>query len=78
VIADVRSVAVHGGLHARLPGRLARRDKGHAALLTATLRFFERGGEPPIPYERIVETTRATLVARDALARGEEAPQPLS
>jgi hypothetical protein len=41
------------------------------------LAFATRGGEPPIPYQRLLETTQVTLVARDALAAGLTGPQPI-
>ena len=54
-----------------------RRDKGHAAILEAALRFFGEGGQPPVPYERIIETTRVTLVAREALVAGDSSPRSI-
>jgi len=81
VIDDFRRVELRGGgglgrsrLRRRLP---ARRDKGHATLLGEAMRFFAEGGTAPIPYPRLFETTRATLVARDALARGRRDPVEL-
>ena len=71
VIDDFRLLELDG---ARV-GRRARRDKGHPAIVAAAFRFFRAGGEPPIPYVRIVETTSATLLARAALGRGDGAPQ---
>jgi len=71
VVEDFRRVML-------LPtGRLAyrprprRQDKGHAAFLKASFDFFRDGGNPPIPYDRLLETTRTTLVAREALSRGD-------
>ena len=61
--------------------RLARppaQDKGHAALLERSMRFFRAGGAPPVAYDRLVETTRATLLGRAALAAGETGPVPLA
>jgi predicted dehydrogenase len=72
VIDDFRKVELF------LQGRRRRtrpfqvRDKGHAATLGAALRFFRDGGRPPIPYERLLETTKATFAARDALANSQE------
>ena len=71
VIDDFRVLELDG---ARVEWR-TRRDKGHPSTVAAAFRFFRAGGEPPIPYARLVETTQATLVARDALARGDAAPQ---
>jgi predicted dehydrogenase/threonine dehydrogenase-like Zn-dependent dehydrogenase len=49
--------------------RSFRQDKGHAAILQASFEFFRNGGQPPIPYDRLLETTRATFLAREALHR---------
>jgi hypothetical protein len=57
--------------------RRTRQDKGHRALIEASFEFFRRGGEPPIPYERMLETTRATLIARELLRRGDAAAAPV-
>jgi predicted dehydrogenase len=67
VIDDFRRVMLHESR-----GRLPRpggvtKDKGHRAALEAFLGFLRAGGPPPIAYDRLLETTRATLVARDAL-----------
>jgi predicted dehydrogenase/threonine dehydrogenase-like Zn-dependent dehydrogenase len=71
VIEAYRRVALHGaGARPSLPAGLAK-DKGHRAALQRFLAFAGTGGPPPIPYARLIETTRATLIARDALARGE-------
>lgn len=72
VLDDFRRVETYGsGRRSRLPA-VPQRDKGHGAMLAAALRFFRDGGEPPIPYERLLETTEATLIARRALADGDE------
>jgi predicted dehydrogenase/threonine dehydrogenase-like Zn-dependent dehydrogenase len=71
VIDDFRVLELDGSR----VGRRSRRDKGHASAVAAAFRFFRAGGEPPIPYARLVETTRATLVARAALVQGDCAPQ---
>jgi predicted dehydrogenase/threonine dehydrogenase-like Zn-dependent dehydrogenase len=75
VIDDFRRVRLFGQATGRpaLPGR-AIRDKGHESSLRCFLEFAERGGVPPIAYERLVETTRATFLARDALAEGRAGP----
>ena len=57
-----------GAAKAAVRARL-RQDKGHAAILQASFEFFRNGGEPPIPYDRLLETTRATLLARESLHR---------
>jgi polar amino acid transport system substrate-binding protein len=69
-IDDFRGVELHPS-KARVPNPLARsRNKGHRAIIEAAVRFFREGGEPPIPYARLLETTRATLVARRSCASG--------
>ena len=40
----------------------------------ASSRSATRGGEPPIPYQRLIETTQATLLASEALAKGSREP----
>jgi hypothetical protein len=56
---------------------LAGQNKGHSELLAAAVEFFAGRGEAPIPSRRALETTRATLLARDALTRGEQGPVAL-
>jgi predicted dehydrogenase len=78
VIDDFRRTEVYAG-GGRISSRRRRsgQDKGHGAMLTAALRFFREGGEPPVPYERLIETTRATLVGRRALFEGRAEPVPI-
>ena len=69
MIDDFRRVQLHGARgRPALAAGLAK-DKGHRAALQRFVAFLRHGGEPPIPYERLVETTRATLVAREATRR---------
>lgn len=70
VVDDYRRIVLDG----RAVSRRASRDKGHTAILRAAVTFFREGGDPPIPYQRLIETTRATLVARDALRAGDASP----
>jgi hypothetical protein len=72
VIDDFRRVRLYPSRPG--PGRVARRqDKGHGALMSQALAFLSAGGEPPIPYERMIETSRATLLAADAVRAGRPA-----
>jgi predicted dehydrogenase len=73
-IEDFRRARLYASAPSLRRARLPAQDKGHAALLERAVTFFREGGAPPIPYERIVETTRATLIAREALASGDVAP----
>jgi hypothetical protein len=68
VIDDFRRVQLHGGRGRAAPAVALSKDKGHRGALERFLAFAGTGGEPPIPYERLLETTRATLIARAALA----------
>ncbi|HEV2075227.1 MAG TPA: Gfo/Idh/MocA family oxidoreductase, partial [Thermoleophilaceae bacterium] len=77
VIDDFRRVERFPSKRQLVPTPPRRTDKGHGALLEQALRFFREGGPPPVPYERILETTEATLMARDALDAGRREPVPL-
>lgn len=75
VLEDYRRVDLfRGGRRRRKPPSLPIQDKGHEAILRAALDFFRKGGSPPVPYERLLETTCVTLRGRDALDRGDSAP----
>ncbi|MDQ3728929.1 MAG: bi-domain-containing oxidoreductase [Actinomycetota bacterium] len=76
VIEDFRRLRRFGkGLR---PQRLAvSQDKGHGALLSAALHFFRNGGDPPIPYDKLLSTSHTCLVARDLLEDGSHAPVEL-
>ena len=76
-IHDFRRISVYPkarSLRERVPHA---QDKGHRTILREALEFFRRGGPPPIPYERLIETTWATLAARDALQAGGGHPVPV-
>jgi polar amino acid transport system substrate-binding protein len=75
VLDDFRHADVYAGRRRERGRRLAGQDKGHGAALAAAMKFFAEGGEPPIPYARLFETTRATFVARDALVAGDGNPR---
>ena len=77
VLDDFRHSDAYVGRRRERGRRLAGQDKGHGSTLEAAMRFFADGGEPPIPYRRLFETTRATLLARDALSAGDSAPRAL-
>jgi predicted dehydrogenase/threonine dehydrogenase-like Zn-dependent dehydrogenase len=79
VIDDFRRVRLYTARPGRpsVPARPVK-DKGHEALLRRFLDLASAGGVPPIPYARLVETTRITLIARDALATGTTEPQRLN
>jgi len=76
VLDDFRRLELHGGPRRRPGPRrpLPSQDKGHEHILREALRFFAHGGSPPVPYERMLATTEATLEARTALERGDGVP----
>jgi predicted dehydrogenase len=78
VIDDFRRVERLPSRRQLVPAAPGRTDKGHGVLLEQAFRFFREGGAPPVPYERILETTEATLAAREALDAGRREPVPLS
>jgi predicted dehydrogenase len=69
VIDDFRRVTLYPPM-SRRPSFARSQDKGHATLLDRALRFFRDGGAAPIPYHRLIETTRATLLASELLSAG--------
>jgi predicted dehydrogenase len=46
---------------------LWRQDKGNASCVAAFVDAIEKGGPPPIPFEQLVEVTRATFDIVDLL-----------
>jgi predicted dehydrogenase len=81
VIDDFRRHWRYGGARERLvrpPAALSGQDKGHGAALDAALAFFRSGGDPPVPYARMSETTRVTLAAREAMSAGRTEPFSLA
>ncbi len=49
-----------------------RQDKGHQAQFEYYLQFLKAGGQPPIGFEEIVNSTQATFAAVASLASGEK------
>ncbi len=76
VIEDFRRLRLFGG-RPGLPRPPRSQDKGHDALVSEAVRFFRQGGQPPVPYGVLLETTRLCLRAREALFQGREEPYPL-
>jgi predicted dehydrogenase len=68
---DYRSLLVQqGGTARRMHSRL-RQDKGHRGEWQAIVRHLTAGGPPPIAFEELVHSTRATLAAYESLRTGE-------
>ena len=77
VIEDFRRVALYGSRRRpAVPPLGLSKDKGHQALFERFLAFARDGGEPPIPYASLLETTMATLGAREALRAAPGVPRP--
>ncbi len=53
--------------HSRL-----RQDKGHAAAWVEFVNAITHGGNPPIPYEQLINTTKASFAAVEAIHSGKE------
>lgn len=47
-----------------------KQDKGHAAQFGVLLNAFEKGGQEPIPFESIVNTTKASFAVLTAIKTG--------
>ncbi len=43
------------------------RDKGHRREVELTVESMEHGGDPPIPFEQLIEVTRATFAIEEAI-----------
>ncbi len=48
----------------------SRLDKGHRNQFTLLTKRLRTGGEPPIPFEEIINTTRATFAAMTSMKEG--------
>lgn len=57
---NFRSLTAHG-FRARRRVRYGRPDKGHRALVAAFLRAARLGGPAPIPFDELVEVSRASI-----------------
>ena len=71
VLDDFRTVRLYaGGSAARVGGRLARQDKGHAAELAAFIDAVRRGGPSPLDPELAAHVTRVTFAAVESVRTG--------
>lgn len=68
VLDDFRRLDLYGSNLETVKGA---QDKGHAAEVKAFLDCLD-GGSAPIPFDCLVETTRATLLVKQALVQGGE------
>jgi predicted dehydrogenase len=71
ILDDFRTVRLYaGGSIARVGGRLARQDKGHAAELSAFVEAVRRGGASPLDPEIAAHVTRVTFAAVESAQTG--------
>ncbi|MBN1268943.1 MAG: bi-domain-containing oxidoreductase [Kiritimatiellae bacterium] len=68
VIKNFSRTAFYGG---KGPFSARRRDKGFEAELEAFFTAIRKGGEPPIAFESMVRTTRATFAALESIKTGQ-------
>jgi hypothetical protein len=84
VIDDFRRVELfargrHTAVRTPASGIWRRQDKGHAGLVASAAEYFrEEAAPPPIPYSRLIETTRITLLGEAAIAASELGPIQLT
>jgi predicted dehydrogenase/threonine dehydrogenase-like Zn-dependent dehydrogenase len=72
ILEDYRKLTLIRDGHRKVRRAWLRQDKGHKAEWRAFVGAILDGGEPPIPYADIIGVTRATLVAVEALGKGEK------
>lgn len=70
VLDNFRRLELMRGSRRRVVKGGLRQDKGHAAQLAAFVRALREGEPPPIPFEEIVATTRASFDIRRRLREG--------
>jgi predicted dehydrogenase/threonine dehydrogenase-like Zn-dependent dehydrogenase len=75
VLDNFRRLSAYGWKGFR-SDRLWKQDKGHAAEVAAFVTAVETGGPPPIPFDEIVEVTRATFEIAGHL-RGRSPNEPV-
>ncbi len=72
VLEDFRRLELVSGGRRRVKRSWLRQDKGHRAIWEAFVTAIRTGGPPPIPYEQLAATTRASFAAVEALRSGEK------
>lgn len=72
VLEDYRSLELlQNGQRQKFAARL-RQDKGHQALWEAFVQAVRQGGQPPIPYDHLLNVTRASFAAVESLRQQAE------
>ena len=70
ILNDFRSLELITETQKRTMRSRLRQDKGHAAAWKTFLAAVKAGGPPPIPYDQLFSTSRASLAAVEALRSG--------
>lgn len=70
ILNDFRSLELVTETHKSISRSRLRQDKGHAAAWKTFLEATKTGGPPPIPYEQLLSTSRASFAAVEALRSG--------
>jgi predicted dehydrogenase/threonine dehydrogenase-like Zn-dependent dehydrogenase len=73
---DYRALVIQQGTRAKRMHSRLRQDKGHRGEWQAIVRHLTAGGPPPIAFDEIVHSTRATLAAYESLRTGEPVEVP--
>ena len=72
VLEDFRSLALVSENERKTSRSVLRQDKGHAQSWAAFLAAVKKGGTPPIPYDELLNTSRASFAALQALRTATE------
>ncbi len=72
ILNDFRSLELVTETHKSNSRSVLRQDKGHAAAWKAFLDAIKTGSPPPIPYNQLLSTSRASFAAVEALRSGSQ------
>lgn len=67
ILEDFKEFQVLGK---RAKRKKQKQDKGHAEQFRLWTEFLKKGGEAPIPFEQLVNSTRSTLALRKSVRKG--------
>jgi predicted dehydrogenase len=72
VLSDFRTLELVTEEHKSVMRSRLRQDKGHARAWQAFLTAVKQGDAPPIPYDQLMSTARATFAAVESLRSGQQ------
>ena len=72
VLSDFRTLELVTEEHKSVMRSRLRQDKGHARAWQAFLTAVKQGDAPPIPYDQLISTARATFAAVESLRSGQQ------